>query len=171
MEGKGGIDPLLNHQIKAPETKAFFAHLHKDGKYIERDDVWINYLNRRGKLTVGFGSPGRIGPELEFGNTVGNHYAEPVLIIKPAQGNMSLVKAAQLSMNDIAAFKGNVKAIPTDAYWDKKADAAYPTWRDNFEAWKKIGSDLSYHYLGSTITFSKIGRAFGETMLELHKGK
>ena len=47
MEGKGKIDPLLNHQIQAPETKAFFAHFHKDGKYIERDDVWINYLKRR----------------------------------------------------------------------------------------------------------------------------
>ena len=90
---------------------------------------------------------------------------------KEAQGNMALVKAAQLSMNDIAAFKGNVKAIPTDVYWDKKADAAYPTWRDNFEAWEKIGSDRPYHYLGSTITFSKIGRAFGETMLELRKGQ
>ena len=27
MEGKGKIDPLLNHQIQAQETKAFFAHL------------------------------------------------------------------------------------------------------------------------------------------------
>ena len=82
MEGKGGIDPLLNHQIKAPETMEFFAHLHKDGKYIERDEVWIYFLDRRGPLTVGFGSPGRIGPELEFGHVVGNHYEEPVLIIK-----------------------------------------------------------------------------------------
>ena len=28
MEGKGKIDPLLNHQIKAPETRDFFAHFH-----------------------------------------------------------------------------------------------------------------------------------------------
>ena len=28
MEGKGKIDPLLNHQIKASETKDFFAHFH-----------------------------------------------------------------------------------------------------------------------------------------------
>lgn len=41
-----------------------------------RDDVWINFLGRRGKLTVGFGSPGRIGPELEFGNAVGDHLEE-----------------------------------------------------------------------------------------------
>ena len=343
MEGKGGIDPLLNHQIKAPETREFFAHLHKDGKYIERDDVWINFLDRRGPLTVGFGSPGRIGPELEFGHVVGNHYKEPVLIIKTAwggksigrdfrppssglpekeqldefvqgmvnrdynnlvrntmnkakkdnpkitrkeietklketkesiyknksetyrkqvieshghfyrlmmkeisvnlkelkkrfpqydgrgyelsgfvwfqgwndmygffpqeyaknmenfirdvrkklkspnlpfvigimgqngfkeaQGNMAIVKTAQASMNNIADFKGNVKAIPTDIYWDKKANEAYPTWRKNLETWKLIGSDFPYHYLGSTITFSKIGRAFGKTMLELRKGQ
>ena len=90
MEGKGKVDPLLNHQIHAPETKEFFAHFHKDGKYIEREDVWINFLNRRGRLTVGFGSPGRIGPELEFGHVVGDHYEEPVLIIKTAWGGKSI---------------------------------------------------------------------------------
>ena len=90
MEGKGRIDPLLNHQIHAPETRDFFAHLHKDGKYIERDDVWINYLERRGKLTVGYGSPGRIGLELEFGHVMGNHYDEPVLLIKTAWGGKSI---------------------------------------------------------------------------------
>ena len=28
MEGKGGVDPLLNHQILTPETREFFACLH-----------------------------------------------------------------------------------------------------------------------------------------------
>ncbi len=339
MEGKGGIDPLLNHQIQAPETRDFFAHLHRNGKYIERDDVWIDYLGRRGNLTVGYGSPGKIGPELEFGNTMGDVLAEQVLLIKTAwggksiardfrppssglppkekidefvismakrdhnnwvqqkwnqlkkedpkiskkeaeaqveksideilkeksnqyrkevieshghyyrlmmkevedclsnlkirfptyegqgyeisgfvwfqgwndmyngfedeyaqnmknfirdirkdlglprlpfvigimgqngfkeaTGNMAIVKAAQASMNEVEEFRGNVRAIPTDVYWDKKADEAYPTWRDNFEEWKKIGSDRPYHYLGSTIFFSRVGRAFGGDMLKL----
>ena len=339
MEGKGGIDPLLNHQIQAPGTKDSFAHLHKDGEYIERDDVWINYLSRKGNLTVGYGSPGKIGPELEFGNTMGNHFSEQVFLIKTAwggksiardfrppssglpsgkkldefvlslakrdynsavkkewnllkkenpkasrknaearvsssmdsifadkkdefrkmvieshghyyrlmmeeirtnlaelkerfpayegqgyeisgflwfqgwndqyndfqneyaenmknfikdvrkdlnspklpfvigimgqngfkeaKGNMAIVKAAQASMNDIDEFKGNVRAIPTDVYWDKKADEAYPTWRQNFEEWKKIGSDHPYHYLGSTLFFSRAGKGFAETMLAL----
>ena len=343
MEGKGRIDPLLNHQITAPETKGFFAHLHKDGKYIERDDVWINYLKRRGKLMVGYGSPGRIGLELEFGHVMGNHFEEPVLLIKaawggksigrdfrppssglqskgkidefvenmvkrdyknlirnewnqakkdnpkitrkqieeksdasidairksrageyrrevidsyghfyrlmmseikttlselkqrfpdydgrgydiagfvwfqgwndmyngfqdeyavnmknfirdvrkdlakpklpfaigimgqngfaPARGNMAIVKAAQASMNDVPEFEGNVRAIPTDVYWDKRADAAFPTWRDNVAEWEKLGSDFPYHYLGSTITFTKIGRALGQAILELRVGK
>ena len=343
MEGKGGVDPLLNHQIDAPETRDFFAHLHEDGKYIERDDVWINYLERRGKLTVGYGSPGRIGLELEFGHMMGNHFEEPVLLIKtawggksigrdfrppssglqskekidefvgnmvkrdynnlirnewnqakkdnpkitrreieaksdasieaihkakadeyrkevidsyghfyrlmmseikttlselktlfpdydgrgyeiagfvwfqgwndmyngfqdeyavnmknfirdvrkdlakpnlpfaigimgqngfaPAKGNMAIVKAAQASMNDVPEFAGNVRAIPTDVYWDKRADAAFPTWRDNVAEWEKLGSDFPYHYLGSTITFTKIGRALGQAILELRGGK
>ncbi|MAE31332.1 MAG: sialate O-acetylesterase [Verrucomicrobiales bacterium] len=343
MEGKGRIDPLLNHQIRAPETKAFFAHFHNDGKYIERDDVWINYLKRRGKLTVGYGSPGRIGLELEFGHVMGNHFEEPVLLIKtawggksigrdfrppssglqskekidefvenmcrrdynnlirrewdeakkknpkitrkeieaksdtsidgirlakgdeyrkeviesyghyyrlmmseikttlaelktrfpdydgrgyeiagfvwfqgwndmyngfqdeyavnmknfirdvrndlakpdlpfvigimgqngfkPAKGNMAIVKAAQASMNDVPEFAGNVRAIPTDVHWDKRADAAFPTWRDNFAEWEKIGSDRPYHYLGSTITFTRIGRALGQALLELRGAK
>jgi alpha-galactosidase len=339
MEGKGRIDPLLNHQINASETNGFFAHFHEDGKYIERDDVWINYLERRGKLTVGYGSPGRIGLELEFGHVMGNHYEEPVLLIKtawggksigrdfrppssglqskekinefvenmcrrdynnlirrewneakknnpkigrkeieaksdasidairkakaaeyskeviasyghfyrlmmteikttlselktrfpdydgrayeiagfvwfqgwndmyngfqdeyaenmgnfirdvrkdlakpslpfaigimgqngfkPAKGNMLVVKAAQASMNDVPEFAGSVRAIPTDVYWDKRADAAFPTWRDNVDEWEKLGSDFPYHYLGSTITFTKIGRALARTILEL----
>ena len=343
MEGKGRIDPLLNHQIRAPETKAFFAHFHNDGKYIERDDVWINYLKRRGKLTVGYGSPGRIGLELEFGHVMGNHFEEPVLLIKtawggksigrdfrppssglqskekidefvenmcrrdynnlirrewdeakkkspkttrkeieaksdasidgirlakgdeyrkeviesyghyyrlmmseikttlaelktrfpdydgrgheiagfvwfqgwndmyngfqdeyavnmknfirdvrndlakpdlpfvigimgqngfkPAKGNMAIVKAAQASMNDVPEFAGNVRAIPTDVHWDKRADAAFPTWRDNVAEWEKIGSDRPYHYLGSTITFTRIGRALGQALLELRGAK
>ena len=39
---------------------------------------------------------------------------------------------------------------------DKKADEAYPSWRKNFEEWKKIGSDHPY-YLGSTLFFSRVG--------------
>ncbi len=91
MEGKAQI-PLLEHQISAPETKDLFAHLHKDGEFIVRDDVWIKFLDRKGKLTVGYGSPKRCGVELEFGFTVGDFYREPVLIIKTAWGGKSLFR-------------------------------------------------------------------------------
>ena len=343
MEGKGKIDPLLNHQIKDKETKDFFAHFHKNGEYIMRDDVWINYLDRHGELTVGYGSPGCIGLELQFGHIIGDYYDEQVLLIKtawggksigrdfrppssrapsnkvldqlvvkmierdynniirkewnklkqhnpkitrkeveaessalfdeirkvkkeeyhkqvvnsfghfyrlmmneikttlselktrfpkydgqgyeiagfiwfqgwndmygdfpneyaynlenfirdvrkelevpklpvaigvmgqngfkPAKGNMAIVKKAQFSMNDIADFRGNVKAIPTDIYWDKRADEAFPTWRNNLEEWVKIGSDFPYHYLGSTITFTRIGQSLAKTILELNSNK
>ena len=98
MEGKGGIDPLLNHQIQATETKDFFAHLHKDGDYIERDDVWIDYLGRRGNLTVGYGSPGKIGLELEFGNTMGG----------------GTRKRMKLFPHGVRILRNGKKLVPTD---------------------------------------------------------
>jgi len=89
MEGKAKL-ALLEYQVKQPATRSLFEHFQKDGKWIERDDVWIKFLDRKGKLTVGYGSPGCIGPELQFGWTVGDHYDEPVLLIKTAWGGRSL---------------------------------------------------------------------------------
>jgi len=307
MEGKAKIE-LLEYQIGQPETRDFFKHLRIDGKWVVRDDVWINFLNRKGKLTVGFGSPNCIGPELEFGNTVGDHFDEQVLIIKTAWGGKSLgrdfrppssglpgeeklkqivrqtnehnkkrkspeitldyvrntygkyyremmkeinttlkelktrfpqykgqgyeiagfvwfqgwndmfdpdflnnydkhmanfirdvrkdlkrpnlpfvigqmgqngpdgasekmqiVKNAQASIELIPEFRGNTKVVKTDVFWDKKAAALVKNWREHIDEWNKVGSDYGYHYLGSTITFSKIGRTFGEATLELMK--
>ena len=91
MEGKAKMK-LLEFQIKQPETRDLFKHLQKDGKWVERDDVWIKFLDRKGKLTVGYGSRNCVGPELEFGNAVGNHYDEQVLIIKTAWGGKSLFR-------------------------------------------------------------------------------
>ena len=51
----------------AGDARPVQAPSQKDGKWIERDDVWIKFLDRKGKLTVGYGSPKCIGPELEFG--------------------------------------------------------------------------------------------------------
>ncbi len=74
MEGKGKVS-LLESQWQDEATRPRFAHL-KDaqGNWIVRDDVSIKFLNRRGGLTVGFGSPNAIGPELEFGNVVGDQH-------------------------------------------------------------------------------------------------
>ncbi len=307
MEGKAKIS-LLEYQVDQTETRDFFKHLRKDGKWVVRDDVWINFLNRKGNLTVGFGSPNCIGPELEFGNTVGDYFEEQVLIIKTAWGGKSLgrdfrppgsglpseeklrqivqktnernkkrrkpevtindvrdmygkyyremikeinttllelktrfpqykgqgfeisgfvwfqgwndmfdpdflenygkhmasfirdvrkdlnrpdlpfvigqmgqngpdgasekmqiIKDAQASIELIPEFKGNTKVVKTDVFWDKKAAALVKNWREHIEEWNKVGSDYGYHYLGSAITFSKIGRAFGQATLELMK--
>ncbi len=307
MEGKAKMG-LLEYQVEQPETKDFFKHLRKDGKWLVRDDVWINFLNRSGNLTVGFGSPNCIGVELEFGNTVGDYFDEQVLIIKTAWGgksigrdfrppssglpsqekleeilrqtnernkkrnrpeitlddvkdtygkyyremmkeihttlrelktrfpdysqqgweiagfvwfqgwndmfdkdfldnyakhmanfirdvrkdlnapdmpfvigqmgqggpdgaseNMQRIKDAQASMEAIPEFKGNVKLVKTDVFWDRKAAELVKNWRDHIDEWNKVGSDYGYHYLGSAITFSKIGKAFANATLELIK--
>ncbi len=91
MEGKAK-NTLLEHQALDPKTAKLFAHLRKDGDWIVRDDVFIKYLNRKGGLTLGYGSRDRTGVELEFGTVLGEHFEEPVLLIKTAWGGHSLVK-------------------------------------------------------------------------------
>lgn len=91
MEGKAKLS-LLDYQARQTATRDLFAHLLDDGKWIERGDVWIKFLDRKGKLTVGFGSPKCIGPELGFGTVVGDHYGEQVLLIKTAWGGRSLYR-------------------------------------------------------------------------------
>lgn len=89
MEGKAKVS-LLEYQVAQPATRPLFERFQKDGKWVERDDVWIKFLERKGPLTVGYGSPKCIGPELQFGWTVGDRYDEPVLLIKSAWGGRSL---------------------------------------------------------------------------------
>lgn len=89
MEGKAKMS-LLDYQVAQPATQPLFAHFQKDGKWAERDDVWIKFLERKGKLTAGYGSPKCVGPELQFGWTVGDRYEEPVILIKTAWGGRSL---------------------------------------------------------------------------------
>lgn len=311
MEGKAP-NTLLDHQAADAKTKDLFAHLRADGKWIVRDDVFIKYLDRKGPLTVGYGSPGRTGVELEFGTAMGNHFAEPVILIKaawgghslyklfrspsaglpapallqkeleqaqanvkksneknkknaplptmddikkpygssyrammtevkdvmesggtmfpalkgkplelagfvwfqgwndqygaqdeyesnmkhfindvrkelkapglpfvigvmgqngskPAAGAMLTIQKAQLAMNDVPGFKGNVKAIRTDVLVDQAAEDLFPKWRENPEQWKVTGGDFPYHYLGSAIWFNRIGKSMGDAMLALLK--
>lgn len=89
MEGKGSMK-LAEAQSASPEFKDDYKHLKPDGRWIVRDDVFINFLERRGPLTAGFGSPNCVGPELEFGIKVGDAHQEPVLLIKAAWGGRSL---------------------------------------------------------------------------------
>jgi hypothetical protein len=91
MEGKAP-NALLDHQATDPKTRDQFSHLRRDNQWIVRDDVFIKFLDRKGKLTTGFGSPNRTGPELEFGTVMGNYFGEPVLLIKTAWGGHSLFK-------------------------------------------------------------------------------
>lgn len=91
MEGKAP-NALLDHQATDPKTKGLFAHLRKDGQWVVRDDVFVKFLDRKGPLTVGYGSPDRTGVELEFGTAMGDHFAEPVVLVKAAWGGHSLCK-------------------------------------------------------------------------------
>ncbi len=92
LEGKPGT--MATYLESQPKQ---YGHLiDKDGKHVIRDDVWIVNLSyadkqQQGWLTTGYGaSPGHIGPEYGFGFAVGDHYEDPVLIIKSAWGGRSL---------------------------------------------------------------------------------
>lgn len=88
--GKGSLEFIASDKSKADK----FQHLlGKDGQWMVRDDVWIHYLDRKGKLSAGFGvKEDRIGPELGFGKVIGDACEEPVLLIKLAWGGKSLAK-------------------------------------------------------------------------------
>ena len=91
MEGKVQ-NKLLEQQCRDEKTKEIFAHLRKDNEWIVRNDVWIKFLERSGGLSINYGSRDRTGVELEFGTVVGDHYREPVLLIKTAWGGRSIYK-------------------------------------------------------------------------------
>lgn len=92
MEGQGAIrtlpwlgeDPDYGHLLKRWQNP--------DGTWRTRDDVYVYYPRARGgvkkgPLTVGFGANDeRIGPELFFGDVVGDYFQEPVLLVKTAWG-------------------------------------------------------------------------------------
>ena len=89
-EGKGSLEYLTKNKATADKFKHLLG---KDGQWAVRDDVWIHYLDRKGKLTVGYGAKeDRIGPELGFGHIIGEANEEPVLLIKLAWGGKSLAK-------------------------------------------------------------------------------
>ena len=98
MVGHGEINPIGTPGTLAytynndPET---YAHLKNGSSWSVRDDAWIWY-NRDGTLvkgghTVGYGvDANNIGPELQFGHAMGQHYGQKVLLIKTAWGGKSL---------------------------------------------------------------------------------
>jgi hypothetical protein len=122
MEGKAK-NSLLDHQATDDKTKALFAHLRSGDEWIVRDDVFIKFLNRHGGLTVGFGSPGRTGVELEFGTVLGDRFDEPVVLIKTAWGGHSLFKL----------FRPPSSGLPSDEFLQKELEESQKRVRSNNE--------------------------------------
>ncbi len=109
MVGDGHITPVetkgtLAHMVQKSDR---FKHLvDKDGKWLVRDDVWYfqRQTIRKGRQKVetvdiacglkpglqGTAGRLRIGPELQFGHVIGDHFGDQVLVIKTAWGGKSL---------------------------------------------------------------------------------
>jgi len=96
MEGHAGvktIDRLAEH----PTHGYLLKKIKKDdGSFVVRDDVFVSYQKADEKikrpLSVGMGAWGAdwFGPELMFGIEMGDHFREPVLLIKTCWGGHSL---------------------------------------------------------------------------------
>ncbi|MBK8974601.1 MAG: sialate O-acetylesterase [Planctomycetes bacterium] len=85
---EGSLAWYCEQEGKYPELRR------DDGSWVVRDDVWCvktTVGQRQGWLEPGFGArPQFFGPELGFGEVLGDLLDEPVLIIKASQGNRSL---------------------------------------------------------------------------------
>jgi hypothetical protein len=111
MEGQGVVDldhpehynggrGILARVLDDPGSAREFGHWRAaDGTWVERDDVHVAYQPERGPykagpLSIGFaGYEGKhhIGPELEIGWALGEHFDEPVLLVKTCWGGKSLM--------------------------------------------------------------------------------
>jgi hypothetical protein len=94
-DGKGTLARLMED----PAGVARFKHLRgADGKWTVRDDVWVRYQREDRPLLAGPLAPGfavyggthHFGPEWQFGHVVGDHFDNPVLLVKTAWGGKSL---------------------------------------------------------------------------------
>ena len=116
MEGRGFPEPLA-WQVSQPKYRERWKGFIQNGDYqafldklaatrdpdhprksptylwSEREDVWIDYLGKHGNLTVGYGAPQQgFGPEFNFGQVLGDHYEDQVLIIKTSWGGRALAR-------------------------------------------------------------------------------
>lgn len=110
MEGQATVT-TLDAVLGDAQTRDTFKHLKPSGQWAVRKDVWVTFLDKQerpqsprfGPLTVGYGVPkedrdennkripvATIGPELGIGWVLGDHFDEPVLLIKAAWGGRAL---------------------------------------------------------------------------------
>ncbi|MFK7807017.1 MAG: sialate O-acetylesterase [Saprospiraceae bacterium] len=101
MQGHGEIEPentngTLAHFIENDPSGTFDYTQNADGNWATRDDVWVRYDHENGDLLadilgVGYGGyEGQIGPELAFGQLLGEYEEDQVLIIKTCWGGKNL---------------------------------------------------------------------------------
>ena len=120
-----------------------------------------------------------VGEQLEVGRRPHLEHDLPVVVgqmgvggVECADANIRRFKESEAQGVDRPEFKGNVALVKTDAFWDTDADAVFKKgWEQHKSEWDTVGSDYPYHYLGSAKTMCRIGRAFGEAMLDLRRGR
>ncbi|MBB47840.1 MAG: sialate O-acetylesterase [Phycisphaerae bacterium] len=95
--GRGNLKSVLADEDL---SKTYGHWVDSEGRWTTRDDVFVSYRPARGPmkagpLSIGYAvHPGahHFGPELEFGRVVGDHFEEPVLLVKTCWGGKSLME-------------------------------------------------------------------------------
>jgi len=135
MVGKGIVDddhPVyynggrgnLEHVMQSSPLRSMYSHLKDaDGEWTVRDDVGVRYVRPNGEimaggLTVGYTESGfdalRIGPELQIGHVLGDHYDEPVVLIKVV-GRGRAVPAGWQLLSSPELRRADGQSLPADA--------------------------------------------------------
>ena len=87
-----------------------------------------------------------------------------------AGGKRGDFQAAQAAVADLPEFKGNVKLAKTVEFWEPEVEKMVDegVWKGpDWVKFYNIGSERGYHYLGSARIYYRMGKAFGEAMVEL----
>lgn len=100
MQGHGEVEVSKNGSLRwlinNDKDKKYQHLIDKDGQWKKRNDVFIRATDRldtvkTGELSVGYGAfDYTIGPELQFGNVIGDYYDNDVLLIKTSWGGKDL---------------------------------------------------------------------------------
>ena len=96
MQGHGRISMSKEGDLDYAAKQEEFSYLKKGDAWAERDDVLYYHKSGKGEVTKSKLKPGlgaradSIGPELAIGHVLGQHFEEPVLLIKCAWGGQAI---------------------------------------------------------------------------------
>jgi len=87
-----------------------------------------------------------------------------------AGGRRGDFQAAQAAVAEVPELKGNVKFVKTCEFWEPEVEKMVDegVWKGpDWVKFYNVGSERGYHYLGSARIYCRMGKAFGEGMIEL----
>ena len=87
-----------------------------------------------------------------------------------AGGKRGDFQAAQAAVAELPEFNGNVAFVKTVEFWEPDVEEMVNkgVWQGpDWVTFYNVGSERGYHYLGSARIYCRMGKAFGEGMVEL----
>jgi len=94
----------------------------------------------------------------------------PIVIGELGASRRGDFQKAQAAVAELAEFRGNVNFVKTREFWEPDVEEMVKSdiWRGpDWVKFYNVGSERSYHYLGSSRIYSRMGKAFAEGMMEL----